>query len=121
MIISVRIDDPAMSLFNRKVVLLEETSFCLGELNYEIFGGYDNVKTFPLHTKPGKELYVQIETSAPIDVSVVGGTGFNQKFSEGYAGGTIGPLKVAEKGIMTLILGIWRGDKSDVTVSAWME
>lgn len=110
-----------MSLFSRRAVLLEETSFCLGELNYEIFGGYDNVKTFPLHTKVGKDLYVQIETSKPIDVSVVDGTGLNQKFKEGFAGGTIGPLRVGEKGIMTLILGIWRGDRSDVKVSAWME
>ena len=110
-----------MSLFNRKTMLLEETSFCLGELNYEIFGGYDNVKTFPLHTKVGKQLYVSIVTSNPIDVSVVDGTGMNQKFKEGFTGGIIGPLPVAEKGIMTLILGIWRGDRSDVTVSAWME
>ncbi|MBO6084297.1 MAG: hypothetical protein J6O90_04390 [Candidatus Methanomethylophilaceae archaeon] len=110
-----------MSLFGRKTMLLEETSFCLGELNYEIFGGYDNVKTFPLHTKVGKQVTVSIETSAPIDVSVVDGTGLNQKFKEGFTGGTIGPLPVKEKGIMTLILGIWRGDRSDVTVSAWME
>ena len=110
-----------MSLFSRRTVLLEETSFRLGELNYEIFGGYDNVKTFPLHTKVGKDLYVQIETSDPIDVSVVDGTGLNQKFKEGYTGGTIGPLRVGEKGIRTLILGIWRGDKSDVKVTAWME
>ena len=110
-----------MSLFNRRTVLLEETSFVLGELNYEIFGGYDNVKTFPLHTKVGREIYVQIETSDPIDVSIVDGTGMNQKFKEGYTGGTIGPLPVKEKGIMTLILGIWRGDRSDVKVSAWME
>lgn len=110
-----------MSLFSRRTVLLEETSFCLGELNYEIFGGYDNVKTFPLHTKVGKNVYVQVETSNPIDISVVDGTGLNQKFQEGFTGGVIGPLPVREKGIETLILGIWRGDKSDVTVSAWME
>ena len=110
-----------MSLFSRKVMLLEETSFRLGELNYEVFGGYDNVKTFPLYTKVGKQLSVQIETSDPIDVSIVDGTGMNQKFKEGFTGGIIGPLPVKEKGIMTLILGIWRGDKSDVKVSAWME
>ena len=110
-----------MSLFSRKVMLLEETSFRLGELNYEVFGGYDNVKTFPLHTKVGKQLSVRIETSDPIDVSIVDGTGMNQKFKEGFTGGIIGPLPVREKGIMTLILGIWRGDRSDVKVSAWME
>ena len=110
-----------MSLFGRRTILLEETSFRLGELNYEVFGGYDNVKTFPLHTKVGKQLSVQIETSDPIDVSIVDGTGMNQRFNEGFTGGIIGPLPVKEKGIMTLILGIWRGDRSDVKVSAWME
>lgn len=110
-----------MALFNHKTVLLESTSFCLGELNYEVFGCYDNVKTFPLHAKPGKSVYVQIETSKPIDVSVVDARGYNAKFKEGFTGGVIGPVEDRDKGIMTLILGIFRGDKSDVTITAWME
>ena len=110
-----------MSLFNRKSILLSESEFTLGALDYTIQGAYDNVKTYPLEVKAGKKVFVEIKTSAPIDVSLVDTKGMNAKFKENYEGGIFGPVEVKEKGIMTMILGIYRGEKSQVEFTAWME
>ena len=40
-----------MSLFSRKVVLIEETSFHMGEVDYTKASLYDNIRTYPLEVK----------------------------------------------------------------------
>lgn len=110
-----------MSLFNRKTILLSESEFTLGALDYTVPGAYDNVKTYPLEVKSGKKVFIEINTTAPIDVSVVDTKGMNAKFKENFEGGVFGPVETKEKGIMSLILGIYRGEKSQVSFTAWME
>ncbi len=110
-----------MSLLNRKSVLLPETSFRLGELDYSIPGCYDNIHTYPLEAKPGKDVFISVKASMPVDISLVDAKGMNVKFKQGVTEDTIGPVPCKMKGIMTLIVGILAGDRSDVTVSVWME
>ena len=110
-----------MSLFNNRTELIPETELRLGELDYSIPGCYDNVHTYPLDVKAGKELYVKIEASKPVDISIVDTKGMNVKFREGATDSVVGPVPCKEKGIMTLIMGVVAGDRSDVKFSAWME
>ena len=110
-----------MSFFNKKVVLLEEKNLSLGELNYSVPGGYDNIKTFPLNVKVGKKVKATIKSTNPVDVSFVDATGMNIKFKEGITDIEMGPIEVQHKGIMTIIFGIYRGEKSTIDVTVWME
>ncbi len=110
-----------MSLFNRKTELLPLTELCLGELNYSVPGAYDNVRHFPLEVKANRNVYVEVETSQPIDISIIDTKGYNTKFKENFEGGVFGPVPTKEKGTMAVFLGIYRGEKSDVKIRAWME
>lgn len=110
-----------MPIFRHRTVLVPETSFRLGELDYSIPGCYDNIHTYPMEAKPGKDVYVSVKATVPVDISIVDAAGMNAKFKAGITDETVGPVQCGMKGIMTLILGINAGDRSDVTVSAWME
>lgn len=108
-------------LFGRKVVLIEHQTLTVGEFNIEINGAYDNVKTFPLEVKKGKKLFVSVKSDNGVDVSIVDTKGMNESFTEAVKDKTIGPLNIAEKGTMALILGVFRGDLAHVELEAWME
>lgn len=111
-----------MALFSRKIVLIEKTPIHLGEVDYTKPGLYDNIRTFPLETKTGKSLYVSIESNNGVDISVIDPTGLNVKFRENVTTETVlGPIPVKVKGIMSIILGVYAGDRTDVIISAWME
>ncbi|MGN1044861.1 MAG: hypothetical protein ACI4Q9_02755 [Candidatus Methanomethylophilaceae archaeon] len=111
-----------MSLFSRKTVLIEETSFHMGEVDYTTQSLYDNIRTYPLETKVGKSVYVRVESTNGVDVSVVDASGMNVKFKEHVTSEeVIGPVPVKIKGTMALILGVFAGDRTDVRMSAWME
>ena len=110
-----------MSLFNNRTELIPYTELRLGELDYSIPGCYDNVHTYPMEVKAGKQLFVKIEASKPVDISVVDTKGMNVKFKQGITDETVGPVPCKEKGTMVLIMGVFAGDRSDVKFSAWME
>lgn len=111
-----------MSLFSRKVVLIEETSFHMGEVDYTKHSLYDNIRSYPMEVKAGKSLYVKISSTNGVDVSIVDNKGYNVKFQEHVTSEFVmGPVPIKEKGTMALILGVFAGDRTDVTMSAWME
>lgn len=111
-----------MSLFSRKVVLIEETSFHMGEVDYTTQSLYDNIRTYPLEVKSGKSVYVRVESTNGVDVSVVDNKGMSVKFQEHVTSEVVmGPVPVKEKGTMALILGVYAGDRTDVRMSVWME
>jgi len=112
----------SMSLFSRKVVLIEETSFHMGEVDYTKHSLYDNIRSYPMEVKAGKSLYVKISSTNGVDVSIVDNKGYNVKFQEHVTSESVmGPVPIKEKGTMALILGVFAGDRTDVTMSAWME
>ncbi len=111
-----------MSLFSRKVVLIEETSFHMGEVDYTKASLYDNIRTYPLEVKAGKSIYVRVSSSNGVDVSIIDNAGMNVKFQEHVTSEIVmGPVPVKEKGMMAIILGVYAGDRTDVTFSVWME
>ena len=111
-----------MALFSRKTVLIEETSFHMGEVDYDKPSCYDNIRTYPLEVKAGRSIFVKIGSTHGVDMSIVDTTGLNVKFQENITSEMlIGPVPVKQKGTMALILGVFAGDRTDVKISAWME
>ena len=108
-------------LFSKKVILIEHQTLTVGEFNININGAYDNVKTFPLEVKKGRKLFVSVKSDNGVDVSVVDTKGMNESFSEAVKDKLIGPVDIAEKGTMALVLGVYRGDLAHVELEAWME
>ena len=108
-------------LFGKKVTLIEHQNVTVGELNININGAYDNIKTFRLDVKKGRRLFISVRSDNGVDVSVVDTKGMNESFSEAVTDKLIGPLEIAEKGTMALILGVYRGDLAHVELEAWME
>ncbi len=111
-----------MALFSRKVVLIEESSFHMGEVDYDKPSCYDNIRTYPLEVKAGKSIFVRLESTNGVDLSIIDVNGMSAKFQDNVTSEMlIGPVPVKEKGTMALILGIFPGDRTDVKITAWME
>ena len=108
-------------LFGKRAVLLERQQVTVGEFNIEVDGAYENIRTFPLEGKKGRDLYVRVTSDNGVDVSIVDAEGMNMSFSETVRDKTIGPLHIEQKGTMALVLGVFRGDLAHVEVEAWTE
>lgn len=108
-------------LFNKKVTLIERQAVTVGEFNIEIDGAYDNVKTFPLDVRKGKNVYVSVKSDNGVDVCIVGLDGMNKKYAEAVKDKTLGPVPTEGRGKMALILAVYRGDLAHAEIEAWME
>ena len=94
----------------------------MGDVDYDKPSCYDNIRTFPLEVKAGRSIFVCVESSDGVDISIVDTKGMNVRFQENIRSKvTIGPVPVDQKGTMALVLGVFAGDRTDVTLSAWME
>ncbi|MGE4274646.1 MAG: hypothetical protein AB7E27_01130 [Candidatus Methanomethylophilaceae archaeon] len=110
-----------MSPFRRKTILIAPTHMTLGEFDIEEPGGYHNVKTLPLHIKAGRELHVRIRSDRPVDLAISDQNGLCRSFREGVTDGGLGPVHFPEKELVALVLGIFRGEKAELDLEAWME
>jgi len=111
----------ALALFGKKEMMLMDESLTLGEFDPTVDGAYRNVKTFPLDVRPGKRLFVSVISDNRVDVALSNGDGNCIKFKDSVTKETIGPVEISKKETMALVLGIFRGDKADLKVKAWME
>lgn len=110
-----------MSLFRRKITLIQPTQISLGEFDVNEPGGYHNVKTFRLAIKAGRDLHVKVSSDKPIDLAISDQKGTCRSFQEGVTEGALGPIPFPEKEVVALVLGIFRGDKADLSLEVWME
>lgn len=110
-----------MSLFRRKINLIPLTKVSLGEFDINELGGYCNVKTFRLDIKAGRDLHVRVTSDKPVDIAVSDQQGFCRCFQEGVTEGGLGPVPFLEKEVAALVLGVFRGDKANLELEAWME
>lgn len=109
-----------MSLFRRKVTLIEKQDVTIGEFDISVDGAYRNIRTFPMEGKKGKKLTVVVTSDNGVDVSIVDAMGMNEKFRPSVKDETI-VVPILDNGTMSLILGVYRGDLAHVNVEAWME
>ena len=108
-------------MFGGKETVLLETSISLGEFDPTVDGAYRNVKTFPLPVKQGKKVFLTVTSDRPVDIALSNGDGICIKFKDGILNDTIGPLEMAKKETIALLVGIFRGDKAELKIKAWIE
>jgi len=109
-----------LALFGKKETVLMDESFTLGEFDPTVDGAYRNVKTFQQEVRPGKRLFISVISDHPVDVALSNGDGNCIKFKDSVTKETIGPIETSKKETMALVLGIFRGDRADLSVRAWM-
>jgi hypothetical protein len=107
-------------VFGKKEIILIDTSLTLGEFDPHADGAYRNVKTFPLEVKQGKKVFVSVESDKPVDIALSNSDGICIKFKESVINDKI-EVTAAKKETVALVLGIFRGDKADLKLKAWME
>ena len=110
-----------MSLFRRRINLIPLTKINLGEFDINEPGGYCNVKTFRLVIKAGRDLHVRVSSDKPVDLAVSDEQGRCRSFKEGVIEGELDPIPFPEKEVVALVLGVFRGDKAELQVEAWLE
>ncbi|MCL2786276.1 MAG: hypothetical protein FWD81_03540 [Methanomassiliicoccaceae archaeon] len=108
-------------MFGRKGTVLLDISLSLGEFDPSADGAYRNVKSFPLDVRQGKRLFVSVDSDKPVDIALSNGEGICIKFKDSVIKDTIGPVDTVKKETFALVLGIFRGDKAELKVKAWME
>ncbi|MCL2142713.1 MAG: hypothetical protein FWH44_00405 [Methanomassiliicoccaceae archaeon] len=105
-------------MFRRKNEILDIT-ITIGEFDPSADGAYRNVKTFPLNVRQGK-LFISVNSDAPVDIALSDESGTCVKFRDSILCDTIGPLEIAKKGTMTLVIGVFRGDRAETGIRVWM-
>ena len=110
-----------MPLFAKKENVLLDVSLTLGEFDPSVDGAYRNVKTFPLDVRPGKELFVSVDSDEPVDIAISNSDGICIKFRDSILKDTVGPVGTTKKETMALVIGIFRGDKAELRIKAWTE
>lgn len=108
-------------LFSKKDMILMDVSLSVGEFDPSADGAYRNVKTFPLEVMQGKELFVSVDSDAPVDIAISGGDGMCIIFRESILNGKLGPIAVRKKETMMLVIGVFRGDRAELKLKVWTE
>jgi len=96
-----------------------DQSITIGEFDPSADGAYRNVKVFPLSVRSGK-LYVSVESDKPVDIALSDEDGTCIKFKNSILCDTLGPIDIAKKGTVALLAGVFRGDKAELRIRAWM-
>lgn len=109
-----------MSLFSKRKTIYEKQKLTVGEFDINVDGAYRNVKALPVEGKKGRKLFVSVKSDSGVDVSIVDAKGVNEKFKEAVTDSVIS-VPILEKGTMSLIFGVYRGNLANVEFEVWME
>jgi hypothetical protein len=108
-------------MFERKKTVLPSTNIIVGELDYTVPGCYRNVEVLPFDVKPKHTITLSVRSDIPVDVAIANDDGSTAKFKQAQTDIVIGPIDTGKNTSMAVMLGVYPGDKADVTVEAWME
>ncbi len=107
-------------MFGRPTEVLPETKILVGELDYTAPGCYRNVEPLPFNVKPNQFITVRCTSDNPVDVVVANHDGSTATFKTNQTDLTLGPVPTENNKDMAVILGVFPGDKSNVTISVTM-
>ncbi len=110
-----------MSFFDKRTQVYGPETMVVGEFDATVDGFYRNVVTVPLTVKPNHLLFVKVEADKPVDVVVARDNGSSVQHKDRQTSIVMGPYPTEKLKSMGVILGVFRGDKSTVTLEAWME
>jgi hypothetical protein len=99
--------------------MLLDVAISVGEFDPSVDGAYRNVKTFPLNVKKGL-LFVSVDSDRPVDIAMSNSDGVCIKFKDSVLCDVVGPVEMTKKETVALVVGIFRGDKAELGIKAWM-
>jgi len=97
---------------------LLNVSLTLGEFDPSADGAYRNVKTFPLSVTRGK-LFISVTSDRPVDIAISNSDGICIKFKDSILCDVL-TAETAKKENVTIFAGVFRGDKAELSIKAWM-
>jgi hypothetical protein len=109
-----------MSILNRTVEVLPRTTLLVGQLDYSAPGCYRNVEVIPFKVRPNRRIRVDVESDSPVEVAVANDDGSTNAFRQSQTEGVLGPFPTGKNDSMALVLGLYPGDRANVTVRVTM-
>ncbi len=110
-----------MSLFDKRSQVYGPETFSMGEFDVNADGYYRNVVTVPIDTKPRRMLYVKVASDALVDVVVAKEDRSSAMHKEHVTDAVLGPIPTEKSHSMGVIIGVFRGDRANVTLEVWMD
>lgn len=111
-----------MGFFSKEETVFEQADIRLGEFDPTNSTGtcYFNIMKFPFDVKKNRMIRVHVVSELPIDVALAGPQGLVGE-QGGVTETTLGPYSTKDYTDMCVFLGIVPGDKSTVSVKAWLD
>ena len=109
-----------MAVFNEREQVFRKEGLTLGEFDPSAEGLYRNVKTFSFSLKKRRAVEVNIRSDAPVDVAVANEKGASLIYRQAVRDGSVGPVPTDSNKELSIVLGVYRGDKATVSVEVWM-
>ena len=110
-----------MSLFEKRTQVYGPEKVTVGEFDASVDGCYRNVFVKTLPVRPRRMLYVSVDSDAPVDVAVANEDNSAAGHRDRMTKGTLGPFSTRDFSTMGLFVGVYRGDKAEVMIEAWIE
>lgn len=110
-----------MAVFSGREQVFRTEGLSLGEFDPSADGFYRNVKTFSFKVKKRRTISISITSGIPVDIVVANEKGATVSYKPGVKEGTIGPIPTDDNKEMTLVLGVYPGDKTAVNAEVWMD
>ena len=110
-----------MSIFEKRTQVYGPETFIVGEFDPTADGLYRNVYPVELTVKPNHVLYVSVKSDIPVDIVIAMEDGSAVQHKDKQKEIVLGPYPTEKHKSMGVILGVFRGDKANVTLEAWME
>ena len=110
-----------MSIFEKRTQVYGPETFIVGEFDPTADGLYRNVYPVELMVKPNHVLYVSVKSDIPVDIVIAREDGSAVQHKDKQKEIVLGPYPTEKHKSMGVILGVFRGDKANVTLEAWME
>ena len=110
-----------MSFFDKRTQVFGPEKMSIGDFDPTVDGFYRNVVTIPLTVKHNHMLYVKVESDNPVDIVIARDNGSAVTHKDRQKDILMGPFPTEKLDSMGIIIGVFRGDKANATVEAWME
>lgn len=110
-----------MPIFDSKETVYGPETMSVGDFDPTVDGCYRNVVTIALDVKPKRKLRVSVKADHPVDVVVAREDRSAAGHKDGIMEATLGPFDTGKARSMGIIIGVFRGDKANVTVEAWTD
>ncbi len=110
-----------MAFFDKRTQVYGPETIPVGEFDPTVDGFYRNVVTIPLNVKHNHVLYVKVAADKPVDIVIAREDGSAVMHKDRQTEIQLGPFPTEKHDSMGIILGVFRGDRSNATVEAWME